>query len=586
MVELKETSERTIALQEVTAALSGAVTISDVARVFNDIAVKAVGAAAGGVVRLIPDDTLEVIEAANYAPETVQNWQKFSINAPAPLAQSVKNSAPMWLESPEHWRINFDAPSATGHSAWATLPLIVKDRTIGGLGFSFSDERAFSTDDRRFMVALANQYAQALDRTLIYTAEQKARNDAEKAKQRVEFLNRVSQLLASSLDFDTTFHNLRTLILPDIADIYAIDIVQPDTSVRRVAMDAANPEIADLVSELEKMSDPKMILNGATFRAGQAILYPVIPPSLFESIARDADHLAILQKLDVASEIIVPLRVRDNNIGILTLVRHKHHPAYTEDDVEMVKELAHRAAQALENARLYVESRQAINLRDEFLSVAAHELKTPVTSMRGFAQLLLRRTVRNTPTTPEDLKHALEQIDQQAIKLTRLIGHLLDVSRIESGRLVIEKEVMDLAQLVRETVKTMQRTTDAHTISMEAPLELSIFADTLRFEQVLINLLDNAVKFTPNGGSIQVQVTTPAPDSVTISVTDTGVGIPPERRSNLFDRFYQAHSEGYKGGMGLGLYVSSQIVSLHGGKIQPEFPEEGGTRFIITLPVK
>jgi PAS domain S-box-containing protein len=230
------------------------------------------------------------------------------------------------------------------------------------------------------------------------------------------------------------------------------------------------------------------------------------------------------------------------------------------------------------------KAEQAVKMRDEFLSVAAHELRTPVTSMRGFAQLLLRRILKGDDLATLQLQRSLEQINEQSIKLTRLIGHLLDVARIEAGRLTIEKEVIDIANLVCTTAETMQRTTSKHTITVDSPSQMMVSGDALRLEQAIVNLLDNAIKFS-EGGLIHVAVTALNSQTIMISVTDKGVGIPSDRRENLFSRFYQAHAEGYKGGMGIGLYVSSQIIALHNGTVEAEFPPEGGTRFVITLPI-
>jgi signal transduction histidine kinase len=169
--------------------------------------------------------------------------------------------------------------------------------------------------------------------------------------------------------------------------------------------------------------------------------------------------------------------------------------------------------------------------------------------------------------------------------LETLCNQLLDVSRIEAGRLALNREPVDLTYLTYAAVEAVQQDDPHHRISVNAPPQLIASVDSIRIEQVLINLLNNAAKFSPVDSPIVVELAILTSSTVKISVTDRGIGIPPERRSNLFQRFYQAHTEGYMGGMGLGLYISNQIVTLHDGEIHPEFPPEGGTRFIITLPV-
>jgi signal transduction histidine kinase len=218
--------------------------------------------------------------------------------------------------------------------------------------------------------------------------------------------------------------------------------------------------------------------------------------------------------------------------------------------------------------------------------VAAHELKTPITGLRGFAQLTIRRIDRDGALDPTVLRQMLSSIDEQSKKLTRLVAQLLDVSRIEAGKLTLERSVTDVTLLTEHVVASMQATTDRHAISVDAPTPVVALVDALRLEHVIANLLDNAIKYSPAGGAIEVQVTAPAATSIRLTVRDYGLGVPLAHRPRIFDRFYQAHGDGYLGGMGLGLYISRSIVDLHGGDLTAEFPPDGGARFIITMPVE
>lgn len=237
-----------------------------------------------------------------------------------------------------------------------------------------------------------------------------------------------------------------------------------------------------------------------------------------------------------------------------------------------------------DTAQLYEEAQEAIRARDEFLSVAAHELKTPVTSLRGYAQLLLRQLERPGQMDPGKAQRALQTIDEQSDKLTHLITQLLDVSRLQAGRLVLDRQVTDVTGLVQNVVAGIQTTTTRHTIEVQAPPWTWMLVDPFRIEQVVTNLVDNAVKYSPDGGTIEIEIALPDAHSVEIAVTDHGIGIPPEQREYIFDRFYQGQRLGYLGGMGLGLYVSRQIVELHGGQARAEFPPGGGTRICVILP--
>jgi signal transduction histidine kinase len=222
------------------------------------------------------------------------------------------------------------------------------------------------------------------------------------------------------------------------------------------------------------------------------------------------------------------------------------------------------------------------------LSVAAHELKTPMTSLRGYAQLLTREFAKGTVASPERARRAALTIQLQSDKLARLVGQLLDISRIQSGRLAIERKEADLSELVRDVVAGARTQLKNHVLTAHLPDELILLIDPLRIEQVVTNLLDNAIKYSPEGGQIDVVLQSPGDaDCVQLTVRDHGVGVPQEHRAHIFDRFYQAQAGGpltSMAGMGLGLYISRQIVELHGGTIEAEFPLEGGTKLVVILP--
>ena len=231
-------------------------------------------------------------------------------------------------------------------------------------------------------------------------------------------------------------------------------------------------------------------------------------------------------------------------------------------------------------------SEAALRVRDEFLSIASHELRSPLATVKGHAQMALRRLDRDGQLEPERAVAALRAIVCQSDKLDRLVGQLLDVSRLELGKLQLEPQTIDVAAVVGEVVSSAQARGVGHVIALTAPSSLEAEGDPLRIEQVLTNLLDNAIKYSPEGGTIEVVVSRPTGDRMEIAVRDHGLGIPPEKRALIFERFYQAHGNGHKSGLGLGLYVSRQIVELHGGELTAEFPSDGGSRFIVRLPLK
>ena len=227
--------------------------------------------------------------------------------------------------------------------------------------------------------------------------------------------------------------------------------------------------------------------------------------------------------------------------------------------------------------------RKAIAARDEFLSVAAHELKTPATTLRAYTQLLLRDLRRHREISQVRLETSLSAIEAQSKKLDHLVARLLDSGQIDEGRLRIIPEATDIAALIR-SVADAQRATARHDIRVESPDQFSVLVDRVRFEQVITNLLSNAVKFSPDGGRITLELGINANGAVQFAVTDEGIGVTREQQSEIFSRFYQGAGQSHLSGLGLGLYITREIVKLHGGEISVEQTGRSGARFVVTLP--
>jgi signal transduction histidine kinase len=223
-------------------------------------------------------------------------------------------------------------------------------------------------------------------------------------------------------------------------------------------------------------------------------------------------------------------------------------------------------------------------MRDEFMSIASHELRTPIAALQVQAQLIMRRAERGRLDV-ERTAQAFRAVNAQAGRLTRLVTQLLDTSRIETGKLKLEREWTDLVALTSQGVANAASVSPRHTMRLDAPPSLTATIDPLRLEQVIMNLLDNAVKYSPSGGEIEVRLARVADRAAELSVRDHGLGIPPEKRAQIFERFYQAHGGGHRSGLGLGLFICRQIVEMHGGTITAEFPEDGGTRVIVRIPL-
>jgi signal transduction histidine kinase len=295
--------------------------------------------------------------------------------------------------------------------------------------------------------------------------------------------------------------------------------------------------------------------------------------------------------MQLSSLLILPLRTRREMLGALVIAANDPDRAVTDEDLPLAELLAERAALAIENSKLYteqVEARRKVEdlsrLKDEFLSIASHELRTPVTSIKGYTQLAKTLIRENDLSTSEEyLDIALDQID----RMSRLILELLDVSRIETGRLEIRREPIQWATFVRDVVHRHHTAVSDRRFHLNVPDDTRVIqGDRDRLEQVLGNLLENAVKYSPDGSEILVNVEDRA-ETVVTSVCDRGIGIPADELGQVFERFHRGRhvSSTNYGGLGLGLYITKQIVERHGGSIWVESREGSGTSFFFSLPV-
>jgi signal transduction histidine kinase len=233
------------------------------------------------------------------------------------------------------------------------------------------------------------------------------------------------------------------------------------------------------------------------------------------------------------------------------------------------------------------EAEAALLVRDEFVQEATHELRTPITNVLGIAQLLLRDLDRGGTADSAHVRRYVGIIEHQARRISRLVNHLLELPHLEDRTLFSGRTDIDLTELVHRVATSVQVTTEHHHLKVRAPDALVAAIDGHAIEEVVTDLLENAVKYSPDGGLIEVDLTSPEATMAQLEVRDHGVGVPLDKRGRLFERFYQAHPGVHfagQVGLGLGLYISRQIVERHGGNITAEFPEDGGSRLVVRLP--
>ena len=411
-----------------------------------------------------------------------------------------------------------------------------------------------------------------------------------------ELLSRLGRDFGASLDRDATFQAIAVGAAPVLGGatlVFAID----DAERRLSAAAAAGPD-AELVERWRAVAESRSPRLGEGLIGAVGATASARHASAVDIQTGDPDGMRLLE---VDWLLAVPILAGGRLQGVLATAGRSDRPL--EERIRRLAEaVAERAGPALQNAQLWSDLQErmareqaAQRIKDDFLSIVSHELRTPLTSIQGYSQLLEARLRSDLDGESKELAH-LRVIRSQVSRMRRLVDDLLDVSRIDRrGGVSIEPIDFDLADEVRDAVSRSKREHADREIVVAAPGEMPVHADRDRLGQVLTNLLENAVKYSPDGGPITVTANRRGGE-VEVQVADTGIGIPTEHRENVFERFYQADGDASRrrfGGLGLGLYISRAIIDAHGGRIWAGANRDAGAgsvfgfripRVVMTLP--
>lgn len=563
-------------------SLSSAADPRQIARVSVEEGVRALEARAGVLAVLDPAaPELRILAFSGYPEGAGTRWERFPLSADVPLAEAARTGRPVFVESLETFERTYPASDlrAIGDQALLAVPLRVEGRTLGALGMTFAQPRAFGEGERAVALALAAQCAQALERARLYEAEQRSRA-------RYGFIAQAASILSSSLDSSATLANVARLLVPELADWCLVEIFE-EGKPRQVAVAHVDPAKVELARTLRERYPPRPEDPGSIYQVmetGAPQLYPEISDELLARVARgDPEHLRILRELGLRSALVVPLSGRGRVLGTLTLVTTRERERYGPTDLWFAQELCRHVAAAVENAQLFREAREAVNLRDAFLSVAGHELRTPLTALK--LQLQLFERLSRVEQAPGGAAEVGVKALRQADRLERLIRDLLDVSRIAAGKLSLDREDVDLAALAREVgerfADDLARAGCSLRFSTCGPVQGAW--DRGRLDQVLTNLLGNAIKYG-KGAPIELGIARKDGEAL-LWVRDHGIGIAPEHQARIFGRFERAVSERQYGGLGLGLWIARQVVDAHGGSIRCQSAPGEGSTFTVLLPL-
>ncbi|MFO0682134.1 MAG: ATP-binding protein [Sandaracinus sp.] len=415
---------------------------------------------------------------------------------------------------------------------------------------------------------------------------------------RRELIERAATTLAQSLDYEVTVAQIARIAVPTLADWCAVDVLEEGAArPRQIAIAHVDPSKIALVRETSarftKEPGATAGVRGVLDR-GLSELHRDLASE--EPLAVDGiapAHLALFRALGVGSAMIVPLVARGRVLGAITFALDARGRSYSAEDLALAEDLARRCAIAIDNAWLYAAAnaaRKAAVLanrtKDEFLAMMSHELRTPLGSVMGWAKLLT-----GPSADPTLVPRGLDVIHRNAVAMGALIEDLLDLSRITSGKIRLELRTVELAKIVESAVEAVRHEAAAKDLVVRTQIDPSVGpfrGDGSRVTQILTNLLTNAVKFTPSGGTVRVTLDREA-GHARISVSDTGRGIDPAFLPHVFEMFQQQEDGSGargRGGLGLGLAISRQLVEHHGGTITAESEGVGkGARFVVRLPL-
>jgi len=694
-VSVHEREDRALRLQRVAELLAEAVTPQEVLDAILTEGVRAAEARAGAIGVLSDDgESVELLAQQGYAGAIMEDWARFPVSAHVPMSQVMRTGEPLFISTLTERNELFPELAQRGQegSSIAVLPLAVEGRVFGAMALSFADEVEFGLERREMKVALARQASQALARSRLFAQEQALR-------ERMTFLAEASELLSSSLDYNLTLRQLTQLAVPGLADWCAIDMAGENGEIIRLAVAHQDPEKVRWAYALQDRYPPKPDQPHGVpqvLRSGEAEFFPVIPDEILEeAIGDDEEMREIVDQLGLRSTICVPLTARGRTLGALTLIAAETHPTYTEADLQLALELAHRAAVAVDNARLYGEAEKGANAaqalayvadgvvlldgdgvvrhwnpaaaaitgvdethalgkpvdevvsawaaltshvplaqpgasgtrpvtvplvldgrelwvavsgvdfgegtvyalqdvtgeralektRSDFVATASHELRTPLAAVYGAVRTLRREDIE---LSEADRTTFLEMIESEALRLSHIVGQILLAGQLDADAVELSVTECNPAEIAAGVIESASvHLPEGITLSLNADGAPSIMCDENKLRQVLVNLLDNGIKYSPDGGKVGIRLERDG-NGCLIEVSDEGLGIPSSEREKIFEKFYRLDPQQTKGvgGSGLGLYICRELVERMDGTLVVDSEPGVGSRFTVALPAR
>jgi GAF domain-containing protein len=468
-----------------------------------------------------------------------------------------------------------------------SVPISLEERVIGVLSLDSHQLDGFDDEDLAFVVRLADHAAIAMENARLYDVTQQGLLEIEERARRLTVISRISSLLGASLDLSA----ITQTIVTEMAGV---------TGVNQCRLALFDEEQGYGTVQAEYVTTPGVadvripMADNPAYEALQDARRPLIivdAPSDPALVAMNP----LIKLLEGKSMLLVPLVIQDQLVGFISLETTREHRTFSPAEIELCQTLANQAAIAVANAQLYADVKRANEAKSEFVSLVSHELKVPMTSILGFARLL---ATGRAGEVNERQQEFLSVIEDNVERMQTLVNDLLDHSRLEAGRMKLELGATSLGEVVSDVVQVVQREVESRNqqLTVDIPPDLPpVHADRVRLTQVLTNLVSNAYKYTPPGGSIRVRAErwqekgeAQKEPMILCAVSDTGIGITPEDQNRIFTAFFRSqHRLSQEAeGTGLGLSIARRIVELHGGRIWAESAVGEGSTFYFALPVE
>jgi len=585
--EMGERAQQLSALNEVGKVITSTLDLRTVLGLITSKAVELLQAEAGSLV-LVDRDTGELVFEVTAGPGSANLVGTRLPPGTGVVGTVVQEGKPVTIKdarSDQRWYHGLDDRTEFITHSIIAVPMTSRGRAIGAIELlNRRDGVPFDEDDERLLTAFAANAAVSIENARLFTQTDQA------LAARVEELSnmqRIDRELNATLNYNRVMGlTMDWALRMTGADIGLVAVIADTEDGGRGLRFLANhgyPE-ESLTSDDGGLWPLEQGTIGRVVRTGK--------PELVEDVKSDRDYLPLVSGM--VAQLAVPIRREEQIIGVIAL-ESGQEGRLNREALDLISRLADHAAIAIENARLFDEVRRANDAKTEFVSFVSHELKQPMTSIKGYADLLVKGAAGELN---ELQRNFLETVRSNADRMNRLISDLLDISRIESGRLQLTFDDISVGQVIEDALRTIRRQieTKQQTLHVDVPSEeLTVKGDRDRLVQILTNLVSNAHKYTPAGGGIAVRAQrwldgqngVGREEFVLCSVTDTGIGISPTDQERLFTKYFRADDPAVQdvAGTGLGLIITKSLVEMHGGQIWVKSEPGKGSTFAFTVPI-